>query len=78
MISKTIVAFISLVFSFGITLMIKPHIGVYVKSEITLNILQFIFTIVGFGVIFRIIDKTILKRRIINSEMETNHFTKNK
>jgi len=62
MILKILVGIISIVFSFGLTLMIKPHIGVYVKSEIILNILQFIFTIVGFGVIYGVIDKNILQK----------------
>ena len=65
MILKILVGIISIVFSFGLTLMIKPNIGVYVKSEIILNILQLIFTIVGFGVIYGVIDKNILKK-IIN------------
>jgi hypothetical protein len=60
---KILVGIISIVFSFGLTLMIKPHIGVYVKSEIILNILQLIFTIVGFGVIYNVIDKNILKNK---------------
>ena len=60
---KILVGIISIVFSFGLTLMIKPHIGVYVKSEIILNILLLIFTIVGFGVIYNIIDKNILKNK---------------
>ncbi len=60
---KILVGIISIVFSFGITLMIKPYIGVYVKSEIILNILQLIFTIVGFGVIYTVIDKNILKKK---------------
>jgi hypothetical protein len=63
---KILVGIISIVFSYGITLMIKPHIGVYVKSEIILNILQFIFTIVGFGVIYAVIDKNILQKIIKN------------
>tara|TARA_B110000093_G_C12953435_1_gene403760 strand:+ start:1223 stop:1441 length:219 start_codon:yes stop_codon:yes gene_type:complete len=63
---KILVGIISIVFSYGITLMIKPHIGVYVKSEIILNILQFIFTIVGFGVLYAVIDKNILQKIIKN------------
>jgi hypothetical protein len=66
MILKILVGIISIVFSFGLTLMIKPHIGVYVKSEIILNILQLIFIIVGFGVIYGAIDKIILKKIIKN------------
>ncbi|GAB7258308.1 hypothetical protein [Olleya sp.] len=62
MILKILVGIISIVFSFGLTLMIKPHIGVYVKSEIILNILQLIFTIVGFGAIYGVIDKNLLKK----------------
>jgi len=66
MILKILVGIISIVFSFGLTLMIKPHIGVYVKSEIILNILQFLFTIVGFGVIYGVIKKKNIEKIIKN------------
>ncbi|TYB75851.1 hypothetical protein [Bizionia myxarmorum] len=63
MILKIVVSIISFIMSLGFTILIKPHMGAYVKSEIILNILFVFFTTVGMFVIYRIITKTILKTK---------------
>ena len=70
MIFKILIAIISFIFSFGLTLMIKPHIGVYVESEIILNILQIVVTIVGFGVIYQLLNKKIFSRKFKNNNSQ--------
>jgi antibiotic biosynthesis monooxygenase (ABM) superfamily enzyme len=67
MIIKILIAIISFIFSLGFTLIMKPHIGVYVESKIILTILQVVFTIVGFGVIYQLLYKKIFRRKFKNS-----------
>lgn len=62
MIIKILIAIISFIFSLGLTLIMKPHICVYVESQIILTILQVVFTIVGFGVIYQLLYKNIQKK----------------
>ncbi|GAA4240896.1 MULTISPECIES: hypothetical protein [Winogradskyella] len=64
MILKILAGIISIIFSLGLTLMIKPHIGVYIKSEIVLNILNIIFTFIGFAVIYQVLNKNLLNRTV--------------
>ncbi|MDC1068309.1 hypothetical protein OAQ99_04040 [Candidatus Kapabacteria bacterium] len=59
MVLKILLVIISLLSSYGFTLMIIPHFGVYIKSDIILNILQIVYTIIGFGVIYNILNKNI-------------------
>lgn len=63
MILKIVIVIISLTFSFGLTLIIKPSIGDYIKSPIILNTLYIIFTIVGFCVIYKILNRNILDKK---------------
>jgi len=48
---------ISFVFSFGLTLMIKPHVSHYVNNKIILNALQLLFAFIGYAVIYRVLNK---------------------
>jgi hypothetical protein len=40
---KILVAVISFIFSFGLTITIRPHSGMYIEAKIILNILQIMF-----------------------------------
>jgi len=54
---------ISLIFSIGVTLLIKPHLTVYISSSVVLAILLLITTGVGFAVIYFFLLKIVTTKR---------------
>lgn len=52
---KIIAIVIALIVSIGLTLMIKPHIEVYIASQTTVDVLQIVFNIVGFVIAYQAI-----------------------
>ncbi len=63
MILKILIGTISFFLSFGLTLLFKPYIGGYIKSDIFIYIFQLLFIIVGFRVIYHVISNSILNRK---------------
>lgn len=58
---KILISAISLLTSIGLNLLIKPNVGVYLKSETVLNALFILFTIIGWLVIYQVIRNTLQK-----------------
>jgi positive regulator of sigma E activity len=49
--------------SFGLTMMIQLAVSVYVKSEIILIVLQVLFTIVGFLIIYQGLNGKMYRKK---------------
>lgn len=64
MIRKIITTLLSLFFSIGLTLLIKPHFETYIKPKLLLNLLLIIFTIIGYAVLYQIISKKIVNKKL--------------
>jgi hypothetical protein len=57
---KRIVAIIiSFVFSIGVTVLIKPHLAVYISSDVVLAMLLLLNTGIGFAVIYFFLNKVL-------------------
>jgi len=57
---KGLLIIISIIVSFVITVEIKKSWGAYIKSEILLNGFVFLFTIIGFFITYKFLNKIIL------------------
>jgi hypothetical protein len=60
---RIITSIISFVFSIGVTLLIKPHLAVYISSDVVLAMLLLLNTGVGFAVIYFFLNKILTTKR---------------
>jgi hypothetical protein len=60
---RIVTIIISLVFSIGVTLLIKPHLAVYISSDEVLTMLLIITTGVGFAIIYFFLNKILTTKR---------------
>ncbi len=60
---RIITSIISFVFSIGVTVLIKPHLAVYISSDVVLAMLLLLNTGVGFAVIYFFWNKILTTKR---------------